>query len=103
MAYMRRTGVSFSRLELIELVKSMGVIGLAFAIMQVGLEGIAGLQFFIILAISFVTVGLGFLLHELAHKIIAQRHGCWAEYRGDNKMLLFTLILSVFGLLFQRR
>jgi len=41
----------------------------------------------------------GFLLHELAHKWMAQQYGCWAEYRGNKNGLYFALAMSAFGFL----
>jgi Zn-dependent protease len=49
---------------------------------------------------AFVAVGTGFLLHELAHKMVAQRYGCWAEFRSDRMGLLLALITSFFGIVF---
>ena len=43
-------------------------------------------------AVSFVTVGVGFLLHELAHKVVAIRYGQVAEFRADYNMLLLALL-----------
>ena len=39
-----------------------------------------------------VTVGSGFLIHELCHKVVAQRYRCWAEFRSDDKMLLMRAV-----------
>ena len=50
--------------------------------------------------ISFFTVGVGFLIHELAHKYVAQKYRYFAEFRADNKMLLIALVSSFFGFLF---
>ena len=36
-----------------------------------------------------IAVGPAFLLHEIGHKIVAKRHGCWAEFRADPKGLRF--------------
>jgi Zn-dependent protease len=44
--------------------------------------------------ISLVTVGIGFVLHELAHKFTAMRYGYWAEFRKDNQMLLVAVLLA---------
>ena len=41
----------------------------------------------------------GFLCHELAHKIYAQRHGFWAEFRMSPIGLLLSLVTSTFGFL----
>jgi Zn-dependent protease len=38
-----------------------------------------------------IIFSLAFLLHELAHKFMAQRLGYWAEYRLNNIGLLITL------------
>jgi len=43
---------------------------------------------------SVVTVGLGFILHELAHKFTAVRFGYWAAFRKDNQMLLVAVALA---------
>ncbi len=51
-------------------------------------------------ALSLGTVGLGFLLHELAHKVVAQRFGLWAEFQADYKMLVFAFAVSFFGFIF---
>lgn len=41
-----------------------------------------------------VTVGIGFVLHELAHKFTAMHFGYWAEFRKDNLMLLVAVVLA---------
>lgn len=46
---------------------------------------------------SALAVGTGFLLHELAHKFIAQRYGYWAEYRANRNGLLIIIIMSLMG------
>ena len=48
-----------------------------------------------------LAVGPAFILHEIGHKIIAKKNGCWAEFRADPKGLQFGIILSFFlGFLF---
>jgi Zn-dependent protease len=51
------------------------------------------------LLMSFAAVMTGFLLHELAHKWMAQKYGCWAEYRGNRKGLLLALLMGAVGFL----
>jgi Zn-dependent protease len=46
------------------------------------------------LAVSLLTVGVGFVLHELAHKFMAIKFGHWAEFRKDNQMLLIAVVLA---------
>jgi Zn-dependent protease len=48
----------------------------------------------IIFVLSLLTVGIGFVLHELAHKFAAMHFGYWAEFRKDNIMLLMAVILA---------
>jgi len=93
-----QTGMKFSSIEIRDLIKSLLAIGAAFAIAQVGLT--LNINFIITLIISIITVGIGFLLHELAHKFFAQRYGCWSEFRSDDKMLLMALFFSLFGFVF---
>ncbi|MGM5488617.1 MAG: hypothetical protein ACQESG_06730 [Nanobdellota archaeon] len=71
-------------------------IGLAFTIAQVGLSG----QFASVLAISLITAGLGFLLHELGHKLVSQGYGAISHFKADKKMLLVALGLSPLGVVF---
>ena len=51
-------------------------------------------SFLLVFAVSSVTVGVGFILHELAHKFTAIRYGYWAEFRKDNLMLLVAVALA---------
>lgn len=44
--------------------------------------------------LSLITVGVGFVLHELAHKFTAMRYGYWAEFQKDNQMLLVAVALA---------
>ena len=44
--------------------------------------------------LSLLTVGVSFLLHELAHKVVAQRYNMWAEFRMSSSMLMFAVGLA---------
>ena len=52
------------------------------------------------IGLAALSVFAGFLVHELSHKFVARRYGCWAEFRADYRMLGFALITSFFGFLF---
>lgn len=41
--------------------------------------------------VSLFTVGLGFILHELAHKVVAQRYNLWAEFRMSPTFLMLAV------------
>ncbi|DAC54290.1 MAG TPA: hypothetical protein HA320_03095, partial [Candidatus Poseidoniaceae archaeon] len=36
-----------------------------------------------------IAIGPAFVLHEIGHKIVAKKNGCWAEFRADPKGLQF--------------
>ncbi|MDS0281727.1 metalloprotease [Haloarcula onubensis] len=52
------------------------------------------------LTVSLLTVGVGFLLHELAHKVVAVRFGQVAAFRADYRMLGFAVVGALAGFLF---
>ena len=41
---------------------------------------------------ALLIYGLAFILHELAHKFMAQRFGYWAEFRINQQGLMLTLL-----------
>jgi Zn-dependent protease len=43
-----------------------------------------------------LTVGLGFVLHELAHRYLARRYGAWAEYRAWTLGLILAIVMALF-------
>jgi Zn-dependent protease len=47
-----------------------------------------------------LTAGVGFLLHELAHKVVAQHFGQVAEFRADYQMLGLAILSAMVGFLF---
>ncbi len=50
--------------------------------------------FLLLFVMSLVTVGVAFVLHELAHKFTAMRYGYWAEFQKDNQMLLVAVVMA---------
>lgn len=92
-----RKGITTSKRELFDLFKSWIVIGVAFAIVMNGLK--FDFSFIVAVVISLLTVGVGFLFHELAHKFLAQRYGCFAEFRSFDHMLILALLMSFVGFL----
>jgi Zn-dependent protease len=90
--------ITFSEIELQHLFRAWLAISFAFAILLGGLS--LSTNFFIRFTIALLTVGLGFLLHELAHKVAAQHYRCWAEFRANDQMLMLAILMSFFGFLF---
>ena len=91
--------LKLSYLEKRDLLKAWAAISFAFAIAFNG--GFRGLSLDITFIFSFfvagLTVGVGFIAHELSHKVLAQKYGCWAEFRSFDQMLMLAILFSFFG------
>ncbi len=98
--------VSTSRTELLHLAIAFVVITVDLTIIFFGgglLTG-GGAWFASLTSVSrLVTAGVaaftGFLCHELAHKVYAQRHGFWAEFRMSPFGLVISLVSAAIGYL----
>jgi len=54
-----------------------------------------------IFGIAFVTAGISFVLHEMAHKFTAIKFGFWAEFQKDSQMLLVAIgLAALVGIVF---
>jgi len=89
--------INTSETEIRDLLKAWVAISIAFAMIM---RGLAGLNFYQVFIVAAITVGTGFLLHELGHKLVAQRYGCFAEFRSFDQMLLLAIFMSFFGFVF---
>jgi Zn-dependent protease len=69
-------------------------ISVAFALIFIRAGRATPLGFIIFFGVSLLTVGIGFILHEMAHKYTAMRYGFWAEFRKDNMMLLVAIAMA---------
>ncbi len=85
----------FSRVEVQHLLRAWIFISIAFAIAFSGFS--LDKKFAIALVVSGITAGIGFLGHELMHKFVAQKYGCWAEFRANDFMLGLMVLLSFLG------
>jgi Zn-dependent protease len=93
----------FSDQEKREISIAVGVLSLAFSFIlfrgPVVLENVV-LNYLAYLLVSFILVLSGFMMHELAHKFMAQKYGAWAEFRMFPSGLMMALVLSMLGFLF---
>ncbi|MBR9700336.1 metalloprotease [Candidatus Woesearchaeota archaeon] len=91
-------GISFSAREQKDLLKAWVATSIAFAIffspMGSGMDA-----FMVLFVISAVTAGLGFLLHELAHKLVAYKFGVHGEFHSNDSMLVMSIIIAFFGMI----
>jgi Zn-dependent protease len=90
-----------SRREEFDLFIAWIAISISFAIIKIAPNGITGtvksidpVAAMIFFGIALLTAGIGFILHEMAHKFTAIKFGYWAEFRKDNTMLLFAVLLA---------
>ncbi|MEF8807510.1 metalloprotease [Natronomonas sp.] len=103
-------GIRFYPDELRDLVVAWIVLGAAFSVFFFRATGrqvfpdiasvVSSPAFGRLLAVSMLTVGVGFLLHELAHKVVAVRFGQVAAFRADYPMLALCLGAALAGFLF---
>ena len=85
-----------SSAELKDLLLSLVALVIAFSVM-IGGRGIPGIEMILIVTVG---VGTGFLLHEMAHKVVAMRFGYWAEYRANMTGLILAVVLAFAGFIF---
>lgn len=83
--------MKFSEKEIVDLLKAWLAISIAFGIL-LGRE-----SFFTSFLVAALTVGVGFILHELAHKYLAQRYRKAAEFRSFDFMLLLAIGMAFLG------
>ena len=99
--YWGEVDLSFDGRELLDLGIAWVALGVAFAIFFSG----GGLNFLAgdpirMVAISMLSAGVGFLLHELAHKVAAVKLNTPAAFRADYSMLFLTIMAALAGFLF---
>ncbi|MGM0605677.1 MAG: metalloprotease [Halobacteriota archaeon] len=94
-------GFRFSEDELRDLAIAWVALGVAFAVFFAGgAGGIGQLLGGGLLVISLGTAGVAFLLHEVAHKVVAVRFGQIAEFRADYSMLFLAVMSAMLGFIF---
>ncbi len=88
--------------EIVQIIISVVAISFAFALVFAGLDGLLAYprEFFVFMLLSLITVGSGFVLHEMSHKLAAFYYGAYAKFRMWTQGIIFMLVVSLFGLLF---
>lgn len=95
--------IRFGRVELYHIAVAVGGLTLAFSLFMYlhmplgGLTPTASIVF--ALSTSLVAVLTGFMLHEFAHKVMAQRAGAWAEFRAYPMGLVMAIVTALLGFL----
>ncbi|NYZ77233.1 site-2 protease family protein, partial [Candidatus Micrarchaeota archaeon] len=88
--------------EIVQMAISVLAISFAFTVVFAGIGGMFAYpkEFLVFMLLSLVTVGSGFILHEMSHKLVAVYYGAHAKFRMWTNGLLFMLFVSLFGVLF---
>jgi Zn-dependent protease len=100
----RIAGLYFSGTEIRDLLVAWLALGVAFMMFFVG--GWAGIGRIVAvgvvppLLVALATAGVAFLLHEVAHKVVAVHYDQVAEFRADNSMLFIAVMSSLLGFIF---
>lgn len=90
--------VKFSSSEIRDILISMLVIAGVFAYVFKGKDLNLAINYF---PVTLIAVGLGFVLHELAHKFVAIHYGFWAEYKLWVEGLVLAVVTPyLFGIVF---
>ncbi len=95
-------GLYFDKNEIIHIVISVLAISLGFTIVFAGIGGLLSSprEFIAFMILSLVTVGSGFILHEMGHKLVAIYYGASARFIMWTNGLILMLVTSLFGVLF---
>ena len=80
-----------------ELLKAWAGTTIAFAVAQTGPGNLLSAGFLTNLMIAAIVAGVGFVLHELAHRIVARRYGAQAHFIANNSWLLISIVLAFTG------
>lgn len=79
-----------------ELLKAWIGTSLAFGIAQTG-GRVTSTGFINVLVLAALTCGIGFVIHELAHRVLARRYGAEAHFVANNGWLLISIVLAFTG------
>jgi len=79
--------------EALHILTSVITISFAFAIVWTGSTNFDA-TFLATTGMILLTVGLGFILHELAHKYVAIKYGAYARYRAWTLGLLLSIVMA---------
>ncbi len=91
--------IRFSRREVVQMLVAVAALSFAFFMIMIPPNASAyALEFFA--TVSLVAVLTGFLMHEMAHKFVAQRYGAWAEFRIFPLGLIMAIMFSFLGFVF---
>lgn len=88
--------------ELFEFAKAWLGTAFAFGVLQAGVRydsnfGSPQVQAGLLraLAIAALTAGIGIVLHELGHRVVARHYGAQAHFRANDQMLVISILMAI--------
>ncbi|MEK6982764.1 MAG: site-2 protease family protein [Candidatus Micrarchaeota archaeon] len=88
--------------EAVQIIICVLAISFAFAIVFYGLDGLIKYpkDFLVFSLLCLATIGIGFIFHEMGHKILAMHYGAYAKFQMWVNGLGLMIITSFLGFLF---
>lgn len=84
--------------DIVELAKAWAGTTLAYAIFSTGATNLLSVQIIESLLVAAIVCGVGFVVHELAHRQVARHYGARAHFAADNRWLGLSLLLAFAGI-----
>ena len=84
--------------DIVEIAKAWAGTTIAYAIVQTGVANLLSPQFIEQLLVASIVCGVGFVVHEVAHRQVARHFGASAHFAADNRWLLLSLLISFAGI-----
>ncbi|HEU4322831.1 MAG TPA: site-2 protease family protein [Roseiflexaceae bacterium] len=82
----------------VELLKAWAGSTLAYAIFQTGASNLTSRNMVENLIIAGIVCGMAFVLHELAHRVVARGYGAEAHFVANNGWLVLSIVLALAGI-----
>jgi Zn-dependent protease len=93
-------GLWFSYREVVDFLAAWAALSVAFTAFFFGTGALLSSTAPLAVGVSLLTCGVGFVLHELAHKVVAVRFGQVAGFRADYGMLFLSVAAALGGFFF---
>jgi len=89
--------ITFTREEIRDMIIAVFALSILYSFTITRSSGWSIDTLMLFIPISFVAVGLGFILHELGHKIVAQKFGFFSEFRRWDYGLILGFLTVPLG------
>ena len=81
----------------VELLKAWAGSTLAYAVFITGANNLMSIGFAVNLVLAAIICGLAFVLHELAHRVVARHYGAQAHFVANNGWLVLSILIAFAG------